>query len=45
MDSLYQFRHPIWRAAVATAVSYGLVLLVMFVLLFVIPYLLVTQVA
>lgn len=34
------YDHPSWLAAIGTVVSYGVVLLVMFVLLFVVPYLL-----
>lgn len=38
MDSpLAQFDHPAWFTAVGTLVGYGLVLLVLFVLMFVIP--------
>ena len=41
MDSpLARFDHPAWVTGIATAVSYGLVLAVLFVLLFVVPYLL-----
>ncbi|ACV49008.1 MULTISPECIES: hypothetical protein [Halomicrobium] len=42
MDSLDRFEEPPWLAAVATTISYGLVLLVLFVLLFVVPFLLVS---
>lgn len=35
---LAQFEHDAWRAAVATAVSYGIILFVIFVLLFLVPY-------
>jgi hypothetical protein len=41
MAALDRFDHPAWTAAVATAVGYGLGLLVLFALLFVVPYLLV----
>lgn len=34
------FDHPAWTAGAATVVSYGLALLGLFVLLFVIPFLL-----
>jgi hypothetical protein len=38
MDSpLAQFDHPAWFTAAGTLVGYGLVLLVLFVLMFVIP--------
>lgn len=33
------FDHPTWLTAVATAAGYGLILLVLFVLLFLVPYL------
>ncbi|MFB6071698.1 MAG: hypothetical protein ABEJ88_01885 [Halobacterium sp.] len=32
------FSHPSWSTALGTFVSYGLVLVAMFVLLFVVPY-------
>jgi hypothetical protein len=35
-----RFDHPAWTAGVATVVSYGLGLLGLFVLLFVLPFLL-----
>ena len=35
-----QFDHPTWLTAAATAAGYGLILLVLFVLLFLVPYLL-----
>ncbi|WP_018258100.1 hypothetical protein [Halomicrobium katesii] len=38
MDALDRFDEPPWLAAVATTISYGLVLLVVFLLLFVVPY-------
>ncbi len=40
MDTLGGFDHPAWLTAVATGVSYGIVLLGLFVALFVLPYLL-----
>mgnify|MGYP000580874234 CR=1 FL=1 len=39
MDALDRLDHPAWVAAAGTLVSYGLVLLALFVLLFVVPYL------
>ncbi|SFS01311.1 hypothetical protein SAMN05216559_2479 [Halomicrobium zhouii] len=33
-----QFDHPTWLTAAATAAGYGLILLVLFVLLFLVPY-------
>ena len=39
MDALDRLDHPAWVTAGATLVSYGLVLLVLFALLFVVPYL------
>jgi hypothetical protein len=39
-ESLAAFDGPAWVTAVATAVAYGAVLLVMFLLLFVVPFLL-----
>jgi hypothetical protein len=38
------FDHPAWTTAAATAVSYGLVLAVLFALLFVVPLLVVVTV-
>lgn len=35
---LAQFDHGAWRTAVATAVSYGIILVMLFVVLFLIPY-------
>jgi hypothetical protein len=32
------FEHASWRAAAGTALSYGAVLLVMFVILFIVPF-------
>lgn len=37
-DVLDPFDHPAWVTAAATAAGYGLVLLVIFVLLFLVPY-------
>ncbi|MEF8841034.1 MAG: hypothetical protein V5A62_05350 [Haloarculaceae archaeon] len=34
-----RFDHPSWFAVVGTAVSYGAILLVMFAVLFVVPFL------
>ncbi|MFC7250011.1 hypothetical protein ACFQJ5_09195 [Halomicroarcula sp. GCM10025324] len=34
-----QFDHPAWLAAAGTLAGYGLILLVLFVLLFVVPFL------
>jgi hypothetical protein len=39
---LQQFDHPTWFTAAGTLVSYTVILLAMFVLLFVIPYLVFT---
>jgi hypothetical protein len=36
------FDHPAWLTGVGTAVAYGLILLVLFVALFVVPYLVFT---
>ena len=36
---LTQFDHPAWLTAASTLAGYGLILLFMFVLLFVVPYL------
>lgn len=33
-----QFDHPTWLTAAATVAGYGLILLVLFVLLFVVPF-------
>ncbi|MFC7142454.1 hypothetical protein ACFQMA_21775 [Halosimplex aquaticum] len=44
MNAREQFDHPAWVTAAATLVSYGLILLFMFVLLFVVPYLVYTSV-
>ncbi|WP_275264664.1 hypothetical protein [Halobellus captivus] len=40
MNLPVRFDHPAWTAGVATALSYGLGLLGLFVLLFVVPFLL-----
>ncbi|WP_256474650.1 hypothetical protein [Haloplanus halophilus] len=40
MTALDRFDHPAWTAAAATAASYGLGLLALFTLLFVVPFLL-----
>lgn len=37
---LEAYRHPSWPAAVGAVVGYGVILLAMFLLLFVVPYLL-----
>lgn len=39
MNLVEKFTHESWFAAVGTAAGYGLVLVAMFVLLFVIPFL------
>jgi hypothetical protein len=36
--SLEEFDHPAWFTVVGTLVGYGLVLLVLFVLMFVVPF-------
>jgi hypothetical protein len=41
LERLDQFDHPAWLTAAGTLASYGLILAVMFVLLFVVPYLVV----
>lgn len=41
MNARERFDSPAWVTAAATLASYGLILLVMFALLFVLPYLLV----
>jgi hypothetical protein len=41
--ALEQFDNPAWFTAAGTLVSYGIVLAVFFVLLFVVPYLVVSQ--
>jgi hypothetical protein len=40
MSALDEFDHDSWRTALGTGVGYGLILAVMFVLLFLVPYLL-----
>jgi len=42
IDALDEFGHPAWLTAVTTAVAYGVVLLVMFAALFLVPYALFT---
>jgi hypothetical protein len=44
MDVFEEYQHPAWVTAVGTLISYGLVLGLMFVLLFVVPFLLFWQV-
>jgi hypothetical protein len=39
MDALDRFDHDSWRTALGTGVGYGVLLLVMFALLFLVPYL------
>jgi hypothetical protein len=39
MSAFDRFEHPAWLTAAATLVSYGLILLVMFAALFVLPFL------
>jgi hypothetical protein len=41
-NPLAQFDHPAWFTAVGTLVGYGLVLLVLFVIMFVVPMLIFT---
>lgn len=43
MDALDQFDHPAWATAGATVASYGLVLLFLYLLLFLVPYVVVSQ--
>jgi hypothetical protein len=38
-NPITRFDHPAWHTSVATALSYGLVLAFLFVLLFIVPYL------
>jgi len=38
-----EYEHPTWLTAVATALSYGLILVAMTVVLFVVPYLVFLQ--
>lgn len=40
LPSRSQFDHPAWRVLAGTVVGYGLVLAIVFVALFVVPYLL-----
>lgn len=42
MGAVEHFDHPAWVAAAGTLASYGLILLVLFLLLFVLPYLVYT---
>lgn len=44
MNAFDRFDHPAWVTAAATLVSYGLILLVMFLALFVVPFLVYSQV-
>jgi len=44
MDTVDRFDHPAWVTAAGTLASYSLILLVMFALLFVLPYLAYTTV-
>ena len=39
MNALAEFDHPAWLTAAGTLAGYGLILAVMFALLFVVPYL------
>ncbi|MDY6764623.1 MAG: hypothetical protein SV377_02900 [Halobacteria archaeon] len=39
MDNPIDYENPSWKAAFSTIVSYGVLLLILFVALFVIPYL------
>jgi hypothetical protein len=39
MQTLDRFDHPAWATAAATLASYGLILALLFALLFVVPYL------
>lgn len=45
MDALDQFDHPAWRTAAGTLVGYGLLLALLFVALFVVPFLVYAAVA
>lgn len=40
MNALAEFDHPVWLTAGYTLASYGLALLFLFLLLFVVPYVL-----
>jgi len=42
LDRFDQFEHPAWLTAAGTLASYGLILVFLFVLLFVLPYLVFT---
>ncbi|QLH84526.1 hypothetical protein [Halosimplex pelagicum] len=44
MNALDRFDEPAWITAAATLVSYGLILAVLFALLFVVPFLVYSQV-
>lgn len=44
MDVPGEFDHPAWFTAAATLVSYGVVLAVLFALLFVVPFVVYSQV-
>ncbi|MFB6140577.1 MAG: hypothetical protein ABEJ26_09110 [Halosimplex sp.] len=44
MSALDRFDHPVWVTAAGTLVGYGLILVVVFVLLFVLPFLVYTSV-
>ena len=39
MEALDQFDHPAWLTAAGTLASYGLILVFLFALLFILPYL------
>lgn len=39
MDALERFRQPAWTTAIATVISYGLILVAFTVLLFGVPFL------
>jgi hypothetical protein len=41
---LQQFDHPTWLTAAGTLISYTVILVAMFVLLFVVPYLIFTAI-
>lgn len=43
MNALDRFDGPAWVTAAATVVSYGLILLVLFALLFVVPFVVYSQ--
>ncbi|WP_436923930.1 hypothetical protein [Halosimplex amylolyticum] len=44
MNAFDRFDHPAWITAVGTLASYGLILLVMFLALFVVPFFVYTSV-